>query len=82
MSVLLSLVLVLTAMFYLSWQLSLVALAVIPLFVLPGKLIGKRSQRLVREEMQLQAELATMTTERANVAGAMLAKLYGRPREE
>jgi ATP-binding cassette, subfamily B, bacterial len=81
-SVLLSLVLVLTAMFYLSWQLSLVALAVIPLFVLPGKLIGKRSQRLIREEMQLQAELATMTTERSNVAGAMLAKLYGRPEEE
>ena len=81
-SVLLSLVMVLTAMFYLSWQLSLVALAVIPLFVLPGKLIGKRSQRLTREGMQLQAELAAMTTERAGVAGAMLAKLYGRPEQE
>ena len=81
-SVLLSLVMVLAAMFYLSWQLSLVALAVIPLFLLPGRLIGKRSQRLTREGMQLQAELATMTTERAGVAGAMLAKLYGRPEEE
>jgi ATP-binding cassette, subfamily B, bacterial len=81
-SVLLSLVMVLAAMFYLSWQLSLVALAVVPLFVLPGKLIGKRSQRLTREGMQLQAELATMTTERAGVAGAMLARLYGRPEEE
>ena len=81
-SVLLSLVMVLTVMFYLSWQLSLVALAVIPLFVLPGKLIGRRSQRLTREGMQLQAELATMTTERAGVAGAMLARLYGRPEEE
>jgi ATP-binding cassette, subfamily B, bacterial len=81
-SMLLNLVLVLTAMFWLSWQLSLIALAVIPLFLLPGKLIGKRSQRLLREEMQLQAELATMTTERANVAGALLAKLYGRPAEE
>jgi ATP-binding cassette subfamily B protein len=81
-SVLLSLVMTLAVMFYLSWQLSLVALAVIPLFVLPGKLIGKRSQRLTREEMQLQAELAAMTTERAGVAGAMLARLYGRPEEE
>jgi ATP-binding cassette, subfamily B, bacterial len=81
-SVLLTLILVLTTMFYLSWQLSLVALAVIPLFLLPGKLVGKRSQRLTREEMQLQAELATMTTERAGVAGAMLATLYGRPDEE
>jgi len=43
---LLNLVLVLAAMFWLSWQLSLVALAVIPLFVLPGKAAGKRSQRL------------------------------------
>jgi ATP-binding cassette, subfamily B, bacterial len=81
-SMLLNLVLVLAAMFWLSWQLSLIALAVIPLFIMPGKLIAKRSQRLVREEMQLQAELSVMTTERSNVAGALLAKLYGRPEEE
>jgi ATP-binding cassette, subfamily B, bacterial len=81
-SMLLNLLLVLAAMFWLSWQLSLVALAAIPLFILPGKLIGKRSQRLVREGMQLQGELATMTTERSNVAGALLVKLYGRPAEE
>jgi ATP-binding cassette, subfamily B, bacterial len=81
-SMLLNLVLVLAAMFWLSWQLSLIALVVIPLFLVPGKLISKRSQRLVREEMQLQAELSTMTTERSNVAGALLAKLYGRPAEE
>ncbi len=43
MSMLLNLVLVLAAMFWLSWQLSLVALAVIPLFVLPGKVTGKRA---------------------------------------
>ena len=53
LSVLLNLVLVLAAMFWLSWQLSLIALAVIPLFVLPGKVAGKRSQRLLRQEMQL-----------------------------
>ncbi|HTW03508.1 MAG TPA: ABC transporter ATP-binding protein [Streptosporangiaceae bacterium] len=81
-STLLTLVLVLSAMFYLSWQISLVALALIPLFLVPMKLAAKRTQRLEREGMQLQAELATMATERFNVAGAMLAKLYGRPDEE
>jgi ATP-binding cassette, subfamily B, bacterial len=81
-STILTLILVLAAMFYLSWQISLVALVLVPLFILPGRLIGKRLQRLAREEMQLEADLATMTTERCNVAGAMLAKLYGRAEEE
>jgi ATP-binding cassette subfamily B protein len=82
LSVLLNLILVLTAMFWLSWQLSLVALAVIPLFVLPGKVAGKRSQRLVRQEMQLSGELSAMTAERSDVSGALLAMLYGRPEED
>jgi len=82
LSVLLNLVLVLTAMFWLSWQLSLVALAVIPLFVLPGRVAGKRSQRLVRQEMQLSGELSAMTAERSDVSGALLAMLYGRPEED
>jgi ATP-binding cassette subfamily B protein len=69
LSVLLNLVLVLAAMFWLSWQLSLIALVVIPLFVLPGKATGKRSQRLLRQGMQLQGELATMTPERSNLSG-------------
>src|SRR5579859_1825572 len=81
-SVLLNLVLVLAAMFWLSWQLSLVALAVIPLFVLPGKVAGKRAQRLIRQEMQLYGELAAMTAERSDVSGALLGMLYGRPEEE
>ena len=81
-SMLLNLVLVLAAMFWLSWQLSLIALAVIPLFVLPGRVTGKRAQRLLRQEMQLQGELATMTAERSDVSGALLAMLYGRPEED
>jgi ATP-binding cassette subfamily B protein len=76
------LLLVLIAMFYLSWQITLVALVVLPLFFLPGRLAGKLMQRFTREEMQLQAEMATMAAERFNVAGAILAKLYGRPDEE
>ena len=80
--VLLNLVLVLAAMFWLSWQLSLVALVVVPLFVLPGKVAGKRAQRLLREEMRLQGELSAMTAERSDVSGALLAMLYGRPEED
>jgi ATP-binding cassette subfamily B protein len=82
LSVLLNLVLVLAAMFWLSWQLSLVALAVIPLFVLPSRVAGKRSERLVRREMQLSGELAAMMAERSDVSGALLAMLYGRPEED
>ena len=82
LSMLVNLVLVLAAMFWLSWQLSLIALVMIPLFVLPGKVAGKRSQQLLRQEMQLQGELSAMMAERSDVSGALLAMLYGRPEED
>jgi ATP-binding cassette subfamily B protein len=78
----LTLILVLVAMLYLSWQLSVVALVMIPLYLFPGKAIGRRLQRLARESMQLNAEMGSLMNERFNVAGAMLVKLYGRPDEE
>jgi len=82
LSLILTLGLVLAAIFVLSWQLSVLALVVIPMFVLPAKLVARRVQRLARQGMQLDAELGSMMNERFNVAGAMLAKLYGRPDEE
>jgi len=82
LSNLLSLVVILIALFYLSWQVSVIALAMIPLFILPARLVGRRMQRLTRESMQLNAEMGSTMTERFNVAGAMLVKLFGRPREE
>lgn len=82
LSTVLTLALTLSALFTLSWQITVIALVVIPIFVFPGKLIGKRLQRLTREGMQLDAELGSMMNERFNVAGAMLTKLYGRPDEE
>jgi ATP-binding cassette, subfamily B, bacterial len=82
LSMILTLALTLAAIFTLSWQLSVAALVVIPLFIMPARIIGKRVQRLAREGMQLDAELGSMMTERFNVAGAILAKLYGRPDEE
>src|ERR1700753_436128 len=78
----LSLIVILITLFYLSWLVSLIGLALIPLFIIPARLLGRRLQRLSRESLRLNAEMGTTMTERFNVAGAMLAKLYGRPREE
>ncbi|MGW5414408.1 ABC transporter ATP-binding protein [Actinomadura geliboluensis] len=77
-----SLILVLATMLFLSWQVTLIALLLLPIFVLPAKWVGKRLQRVSREQMVLDAEMGSLMTERFNVAGAMLAKLYGRPAEE
>jgi len=82
LSNLLSLVVILITLFYLSWLVSVIALVMIPLFILPARLVGRRMQRLTRESMQLNAEMGSTMTERFNVAGAMLVKLFGRPREE
>ena len=79
---LLSLILILAALFYLSWLVTVIALVMIPLFILPARLVGRRMQRLTRESMQLNAEMGSTMTERFNVAGAMLVKLFGRPRED
>ncbi|MEU6221980.1 ABC transporter ATP-binding protein, partial [Streptomyces sp. NPDC047022] len=81
-STLLTLVLVLGAMFYLSWQITVAALVMIPFFLLPVRFITGRLQRLTRETMQLDAEMSSMMNERFNVSGAMLAKLYGRSEDE
>ena len=54
----------------------------LPVFVLPARALGRRLQRLTRESMQLDAAMGSTMTERFNVAGAMLVKLFGRPAEE
>ena len=78
----LSLILVLGAMLYLSWLVTVVSLVLLPVFVVPARLVGRRLQRLTRESMQLDAELGSTMTERFNVAGAILVKLFGRPDDE
>jgi ATP-binding cassette subfamily B protein len=78
----LTVVAILVTMFYLSWAITLIGLVLIPVFILPARLVGRRLQRLTREAMQLNAEMGSTMTERFNVAGAMLVKLFGRPREE
>lgn len=68
----------LTAMLLLEWRLTLLALVVLPVFILPAKRMGRRMQAISREQMTLNAEMNTQMTERFNVAGALLVKLFGR----
>jgi ATP-binding cassette, subfamily B, bacterial len=72
----------LAVMFALSWQITLVALVLLPLFVLPARWMGRKLQAITREGYNLNAAMNTTMTERFNVAGALLSKLYGRPDEE
>jgi ATP-binding cassette subfamily B protein len=76
--------LVLTAgvMFSLSWQITLLSLVLVPLFVLPARRIGRRLQEITRESYGLNASMNATMTERFNVAGALLVKLFGRPAAE
>jgi ATP-binding cassette, subfamily B, bacterial len=78
----LQVILVLVTMFYFSWLVTVIALVLLPMFIIPARLVGRRLQRLTRESMQLDAAMGSTMTERFNVAGAMLAKLFGRPRDE
>jgi len=78
----LTLILVLITMFSLSWLVTVISLVLLPVFVIPARLVGRRLQRYTRESMQLDAELGSTMTERFNVAGAMLVKLFGNPRQE
>ena len=77
-----SLVLILAAMISLSWQLTLAALVLVPLFVVPAKLMGRRLASLSHEQMNLNADLGAQMTERFNVAGALLVKIFGQPDRE
>jgi ATP-binding cassette subfamily B protein len=73
---------VLVTMLVLSWQITLVALAMLPVFVLPARWVGRRLQGITRESYALNAQMNTTMTERFNVAGALLVKLFGRHDEE
>ena len=77
-----SVTVVLLAMFALSWQVTLVSLILVPLFLLPARWMGRRLQALTREQMGLNADMSAQMTERFNVAGALLVKLFGRPDDE
>jgi ATP-binding cassette subfamily B protein len=73
-----SLVLVLIAMLVLSWQLTLAALIMLPVFLIPAKIVGRKLADLTRRQMELNGDMSSMMTERFGVSGALLVKLFGR----
>jgi ATP-binding cassette, subfamily B, bacterial len=79
---LISLVLVLAAMIVLSWQLTLAALIMLPIFLVPAKIVGRKLADLTRQQMQLNGDMSATMTERFSVSGALLVKLFGRVPEE
>jgi ATP-binding cassette subfamily B protein len=79
---LVTVVIVLTAMFFLSWQITLLSLVLLPVFIVPARLMGRKLSSITLEAYGLNAEMNTTMTERFNVSGAMLVKLFGRPEDE
>lgn len=77
-----SLVIVLGTMLILSWEITLTSLILLPVFLIPAKWMGKKVQSLSREQMVLNAEMSQTMTERFNVSGALLVKLFGDPAVE
>jgi len=73
---------VLGTMFVLSWQITLVALFLLPVFLIPARRVGRKLGTLFQRGMELNAEMNMVMSERFNVAGAMVVKLFGRPQDE
>jgi ATP-binding cassette subfamily B protein len=79
---LITVTIVFVAMLALSWEITLASLALLPLFVIPARIVGKKLQAITRERYMLSAEMNSTMTERFNVAGALLVKLFGTPHLE
>ncbi|PWI13937.1 ABC transporter [Streptomyces sp. Act143] len=79
---LVTLLLTLAVMLTLSWQITLLALALLPVFVIPARRMGSRMARMQREAAALNAAMGTRMTERFSAPGATLVKLFGRPEQE
>lgn len=78
----LTLILVIGAMVTLSWQITLLSLVLLPIFLAPTKYVGRRLAKYTQESYELNAEMASAMNERFNVSGALLVKLYGDPKQE
>lgn len=71
-----------TVMAALDWRVTLLAISLLPLFVVPARIVGRRLQDLARRSMALNADMNSTMTERFNVSGALLVKLFGRIDDE
>jgi len=72
----------LSLMFYLSWPITLAALVLTPVFLVPARWVGRRLASITRESYTLNAQMTNTMTERFNVSGALLVKLFGRSDDE
>jgi ATP-binding cassette subfamily B protein len=79
---LVTVIIVLGTMFYLSWQITLAALILLPIFLIPARIVGRHLGSLTKEGYDLNSEMNMVMQERFNVGGAMLVKLLGRPQVE
>jgi ATP-binding cassette, subfamily B, bacterial len=79
---LMTVLIMLAAMFYLSWQITLIALVLLPAFLVPARFVGRKIGALTKESYDLNAQMNMVMNERFNVSGAMLVKLFGRPEQE
>jgi ATP-binding cassette subfamily B protein len=78
----LTLILVVGTMLALSWQITVASLLLLPVFLAPTKWIGARLQGYTRDSFEINGEMSSTMTERFNVSGALLVKLYGDLNEE
>ena len=77
-----TLVLLLATMISLSWQITLLSLLLLPVFLAPTKFVGRKLQQFTQQSFELNADMSSTMTERFNVSGALLVKLYGNPKKE
>ncbi len=69
---------VLTVMLTLEWRLTLISIAIFPLFILAARLLGTRLRDMARKQMEANAQMNAMMNETLNIGGALLVKLFGR----
>jgi len=79
---LIGVVVTVTVMALLDWRVTLLAISLLPLFIIPARVVGRRLQELARRSMALNADMNSTMTERFNVSGALLVKLFGRVDDE
>lgn len=77
-----TLVLLLITMISLSWQITVLSLALLPVFLAPTRFVGRKLQQYTQQSFELNADMSSTMTERFNVSGALLVKLYGNPKKE
>ena len=77
-----TLILLLVTMISLSWQITVLSLLLLPVFLAPTRFVGRKLQKFTQESFELNADMSSTMTERFNVSGALLVKLYGNPKKE